>query len=125
MAASWLFSLEEFESSPSRKDGVDAAMEKRYRKEGAIFIRDLAKNLQLYEICVTTYGSRQPTTRATGSVFYQRFFMLHSFKQFSRWVSCIVVWLICRILPRHVCTLQAKSKSSPRKSKISFLCSIN
>ena len=43
----WLFPVDALETTPSRREGMDAATEKRYRREGVIFIRDIAANLKL------------------------------------------------------------------------------
>jgi hypothetical protein len=37
----------ELEATPSRKDGIEAGREARYRREGAIFIRRLGHELDL------------------------------------------------------------------------------
>jgi len=73
----WYHSFETIEcQTPSRNDDVDFETEARYRKEGARFIMELGNKLGLRYL-----------TMATGIVFYHRFYMFHSFKEFSRWVT--------------------------------------
>ena len=43
----WLFTPESLENTPSRRDGVDAATEQRYRREGMQLIRTMANNFSL------------------------------------------------------------------------------
>ncbi|VEL19284.1 unnamed protein product [Protopolystoma xenopodis] len=72
----WYYEKEEVLKSPSFQDGVDYETELLYRKEGARFIFDLGNKLRLrYDTC------------ATATVFFHRFYMLHSFKQFPRFVT--------------------------------------
>ncbi|XP_047132402.1 cyclin-K isoform X1 [Hydra vulgaris] len=73
----WYHTTEVIElQTPSRNDGIDYETEARYRKEGARFIMELGNKLGLRYL-----------TMATGIVFYHRFYMFHSFKEFSRWVT--------------------------------------
>lgn len=73
----WYHSLEHIElNSPSRSDGVDFETEVRYRKEGTQFIMQLGHKLGLRYLPI-----------ATGWVFFHRFYMFHSFKEFPRWVT--------------------------------------
>ena len=72
----WYYTLEDIElNTPSRRDGIDFETEHQYRSEGARFIMDLGNKLGLRYV-----------TMATGIVYYHRFYMFHSFKEFSRWV---------------------------------------
>ena len=73
----WYHSSDHIElNSPSRADGVDFETEARYRKEGARFVMELGNKL----------GLPFPTI-ATGWVFFHRFYLFHSFKEFPRWVT--------------------------------------
>lgn len=62
--------------TPSIQDGIDYETESRYRKEGARFIIDTG----------TKMGLRYDTM-ATGVVYFHRFYMFHSFKEFPRYVT--------------------------------------
>lgn len=74
MSYCWYYSQEDIElRTPSRDDGVPLHVETRYRRDGARFIVTASNTLNLrYE------------TPATGVVFFHRFFMIQSFKQFNR-----------------------------------------
>lgn len=72
----WYYEKKEIKSSPSYRDGIDTSTENRYRREGARFIVDAGTKLGLrYDTC------------ATGVVYFHRFYMFHSFKDFPRYVS--------------------------------------
>uniref|UniRef100_A0AAQ4NTL2 Cyclin-K n=1 Tax=Gasterosteus aculeatus aculeatus TaxID=481459 RepID=A0AAQ4NTL2_GASAC len=62
--------------TPSQSEGLDPATEARYRREGARFIFDVGTRLGLHY-----------DTLATGIVYFHRFYMFHSFKQFPRYVT--------------------------------------
>ncbi|XP_038075051.1 cyclin-K-like [Patiria miniata] len=72
----WYYEKEDLVDTPSRRDSIDAATEARYRKEGARFIIDAG----------TSQGLRYDTM-ATGVVYFHRFYMFHSFKDFPRFVT--------------------------------------
>lgn len=79
----WLFTREEIEAAPSRRAGLSAVDDVRYRKDGAILIRKLGVALKM-----------APSCYATGIVFFHRFYMVHSFQAFSRWLmaaACLFV----------------------------------
>ncbi|XP_072314362.1 cyclin-K-like [Eucyclogobius newberryi] len=72
----WYWDKKDLAHSPSQSEGLDPATEARYRREGARFIFDVGTRLGLhYE------------TLATGIVYFHRFYMFHSFKQFPRYVT--------------------------------------
>lgn len=72
----WYYEKKEIKNSPSYRDGIDSGTEARYRREGARFIVDAGTKLGLrYDTC------------ATGVVYFHRFYMFHSFKDFPRYVS--------------------------------------
>jgi len=72
----WYFERKEIKNSPSCRDGIDSNTENRYRREGARFILDAGTRLGLrYDTC------------ATGVVYFHRFYMMHSFKEFYRYVT--------------------------------------
>ena len=49
----WLFNKSELQNTPSFHNGVDAAAEERYRREGAKLITDAGSALGLYPvICI-------------------------------------------------------------------------
>ncbi|XP_015118064.1 cyclin-K isoform X2 [Diachasma alloeum] len=72
----WYYEKEELQHTPSIQDGIDYMTESRYRKEGAKFIFDVGTNLGL------GYN-----TMATGVMYFHRFYMFHSFKEFPRYVT--------------------------------------
>ncbi|XP_060608084.1 cyclin-K-like isoform X2 [Ruditapes philippinarum] len=72
----WYYEKKEIKNSPTYRDGIDSPTEARYRREGARFIVDAGTKLGLrYDTC------------ATGVVYFHRFYMFHSFKDFPRYVS--------------------------------------
>eukprot|EP00039_Didymoeca_costata_P003383 m.67288 g.67288 ORF g.67288 m.67288 type:complete len:265 (-) comp11876_c0_seq1:158-952(-) len=80
---SWLFPRENLVNTPSRRDNIDEEREKRYRREGASFIKKAATRLNM--------GS---TVYNTGIVFYHRFYTLNSYKNYERWnmaIACLFV----------------------------------
>ncbi|XP_059208616.1 cyclin-K-like, partial [Centropristis striata] len=72
----WYWDKKDLAHSPSQSDGLDPAIEARYRREGARFIFDVGTRLGLHY-----------DTLATGIVYFHRFYMFHSFKQFPRYVT--------------------------------------
>ncbi|XP_074056892.1 cyclin-K-like [Macrotis lagotis] len=72
----WYWDKEDLARTPSQLEGLDPATEVQYRQEGARFIFDLGTRLGLHY-----------TTVATGIVYFHRFYMFHSFKQFPRYVT--------------------------------------
>ncbi|XP_048733788.2 cyclin-K-like isoform X1 [Ostrea edulis] len=72
----WYFEKKEIRNTPSIQDGLDHATEARYRREGARFIIDAGTKMGLrYDTC------------ATGVVYFHRFYMFHSFKEFHRYIT--------------------------------------
>ena len=72
----WFYEKKDLRNSPSLKDGISADTEARYRREGAKFIIESGTKLGLrYDTC------------ATGAIYFHRFYMFHSFRQFHRYVS--------------------------------------
>ncbi|KAK5856905.1 hypothetical protein PBY51_010185 [Eleginops maclovinus] len=72
----WYWDKKDLAHTPSQSDGLDPATEARYRREGARFIFDVGTRLGLHY-----------DTLATGIVYFHRFYMFHSFKQFPRYVT--------------------------------------
>lgn len=75
----WLFTKTEIANSPSGQDGVDKETEDRYRREGVRFLTEVGTELKL---------SPHPTL-ATAAVYFHRFYMYHSFKEFSRHLTAL------------------------------------
>lgn len=72
----WYFEKKELRNTPSFQDGIDTETENRYRREGARFIMDAGTKMGLrYDTC------------ATGVVYFHRFYMFHSFKEFHRYIT--------------------------------------
>ncbi|XP_014675901.1 PREDICTED: cyclin-K-like [Priapulus caudatus] len=91
----WYFDKKELLNTPSAKDGIDADTESRYKREGARYIIS----------CGTTLGLRYDTM-ATGVVYFHRFYMFHSFKDFPRYVTAA-----CCLF------LSGKVEETPKKCK--------
>uniref|UniRef100_A0A3Q3JEU3 Cyclin-K n=1 Tax=Monopterus albus TaxID=43700 RepID=A0A3Q3JEU3_MONAL len=72
----WYWDKNDLAYTPSQSEGLDPATEARYRREGARFIFDVGTRLGLHY-----------DTLATGIVYFHRFYMFHSFKQFPRYVT--------------------------------------
>lgn len=72
----WYFSKEGLLRTPSRLDGIDYTTEIRYRREGTRFIMNCGNRMRL-----------RYDTMATGAVYFHRFYMVQSFKNFPRWVT--------------------------------------
>lgn len=72
----WYYEKKELQQTPSLKDGISAETEARYRRDGARFIMDAGMKMGLrFDTC------------ATGVVYFHRFYMFHSFKEFHRYVT--------------------------------------
>ncbi|XP_023309991.1 cyclin-K-like [Anoplophora glabripennis] len=83
----WYYDKKELRNTPSAQDGIDYKTEMRYRKEGARLIIDIGSKINL------GYN-----TMATGVVYYHRFYMFHSFKQFPRYVTaCCCLFLAGKV----------------------------
>nr|CAG4641026.1 EOG090X09KD [Eulimnadia texana] len=83
----WYFDKKDIRNSPSSQDGIDYETECRYRREGARFIIDTG----------TKMGLRYDTM-ATGVVYFHRFYMFHSFKEFPRYVTaCCCLFLAGKV----------------------------
>ncbi|XP_011298596.1 cyclin-K [Fopius arisanus] len=72
----WYYDKNELQQTPSIQDGMNYKTECQHRKEGAKFIFDIGIALKL------GYN-----TMATGVIYFHRFYMLHSFKEFPRYVT--------------------------------------
>ncbi|KAG5681238.1 hypothetical protein PVAND_010689 [Polypedilum vanderplanki] len=83
----WYFDKEQLRDTPSRRDGVDSETERRYRRETAQFIRDLANLMSLGY-----------STIHTASVLMHRFYMFYSFRTFPRFVvGCSSLFLAGKV----------------------------
>ncbi|XP_015610477.1 cyclin-K isoform X2 [Cephus cinctus] len=83
----WYYEKKELRNTPSIQDGIDYDTECRYRKEGARFIIDTGTKMDL------GYN-----TMATGVVYFHRFYMFHSFKNFPRYVTaCCCLFLAGKV----------------------------
>ncbi|KAK0089422.1 hypothetical protein PV325_007375 [Microctonus aethiopoides] len=83
----WYYEKKELRNTPSIQDGIDYETECRYRKEGARFIIDTGSKMDL------GYN-----TMATGVVYFHRFYMFYSFKQFPRYVTaCCCLFLAGKV----------------------------
>ncbi|XP_071793454.1 uncharacterized protein [Asterias amurensis] len=99
----WYYEKDDLVNTPSSKDGIDGATETRYRKEGARFIIDAG----------TSQGLRYDTM-ATGVIYFHRFYMCHSFKDFPRFVTGAA----CLFLAGKVEETPKKCKDIIRMAKV-------
>lgn len=79
----WYYDKNQLRDTPSVRDGIPLETERRYRKEGARFIMT----------CGTQMGLGH-NTMATGVVYFHRFYMFQSFKQFPRYVTACCCLLL-------------------------------
>lgn len=89
----WYYDKKELKHTPSIKDGMEYDAECLARKEGARFIIETGNKMDL------GYN-----TMATGVVYFHRFYMIHSFSSFPKYVhkiqifvsiSCIIMYSNC------------------------------
>ncbi|GAB1598569.1 cyclin-K-like [Argonauta hians] len=72
----WFFEKKDLRNTASYQDGISPEVEARYRREGARFILDAGTKMGLrFDTC------------GTGVVYFHRFYMLHSFREFHRYVT--------------------------------------
>ncbi|OWK08974.1 hypothetical protein Celaphus_00015532 [Cervus elaphus hippelaphus] len=85
----WYWDKKDLAHTPSQLEGLDPATEARYRREGARFIFDVGTRLGLYPVSgiYNRWNNRHYDTLATGIIYFHRFYMFHSFKQFPRYVT--------------------------------------
>lgn len=79
----WYYDKKELKVTPSIKEGMDFETESQSRREGARFIIETGNKM------VLGYN-----TMATGVVYFHRFYMVHSFYSFPKYVSSTRVLLI-------------------------------
>lgn len=83
----WYYEKNDFKNTPSLRDGLDFETEQRYRKEGVRFIIQCGTEMSLGH-----------NTIATGAVYFHRFYMFHSFKEFPRYVTaCCCLFLAGKV----------------------------
>ncbi|XP_055386269.1 cyclin-K [Condylostylus longicornis] len=83
----WYYEKKDLKVTPSILDGLSPETERRYRKEGARFIMQCGTAMSLGH-----------NTMATGVVYFHRFYMFHSFKQFPRYVTaCCCLFLAGKV----------------------------
>ncbi|KAK6108805.1 Cyclin N-terminal domain family protein [Brugia pahangi] len=79
MGRDWLFTEEQLANTPSRRGGVDRVEEDKLRREGIKLIVEIGSGLKL-----------QPNpTLATAAVYFHRFYMFHSFKEFQKHLTAV------------------------------------
>jgi hypothetical protein len=91
----WYYEKKDLRKTPSVADGIAYETELRYRRESARFILKVGLEMKL-----------RYDTLATGVVYMHRFYMCHSFKTFSRFVTA------CGCL-----FLAGKVEETPKKCK--------
>ena len=83
----WYYDKSELKKTPSAEDGIPFETECRYRSESARFIIKVGLEMSL-----------RYDTMATGVVYMHRFYMRHSFKTFSRFVTaCSCLFLAGKV----------------------------
>ncbi|PIK54754.1 putative cyclin-K [Apostichopus japonicus] len=84
----WFYEPEDLLNTPSMKDGMDEGTEARYRREGARFIIEAGTAMKL-----------RYDTMATGVVYFHRFYMFHTFKEFPRYrLTQGSLWSPCDVI---------------------------
>ena len=86
----WIFSHEKIQNSPSRADNISLEDELKERQEAALFITDLGAALKVNQLCINT-----------AIIYMHRFFMIHSFKKFHRYVRVSLYYIIIVLLPKE------------------------
>jgi cyclin K len=99
----WYYDKKELERSPSIQDGISPETESRYRREGARFIIDMGNHMSL------GYG-----TTTTGVIYFHRFYTVHSFRTFPRYVTACC----CLFLAGKVEETPKKCKDIIRQAKL-------
>ncbi|XP_015109051.1 cyclin-T [Diachasma alloeum] len=79
----WFFTREQLADTPSRRAGMEADREARYRRQAVNFIRHVGQKLALPQLWINT-----------ASILMHRFFMYQSFTRFDRNVLSLAV-LFC------------------------------
>ena len=109
----WYYDKKDLKNTPSYLAGLESETETRYRREGARFIQEVGKTLNL-----------RHDTMATASVYFHRFYMFHSFIEFPRYVSRLKMNTMVNLLifPMQVtatCTLflSGKAEETPKKCR--------
>mmetsp|Transcript_10620 Transcript_10620/g.10263 ORF Transcript_10620/g.10263 Transcript_10620/m.10263 type:complete len:247 (-) Transcript_10620:385-1125(-) len=74
----WIFSLDQLQDTPSRRDGILTDQEALYREKIAWFIEELGKDIKCDRLVVST-----------GLVLFHRFYCFQSFKQHNRFVIAV------------------------------------
>ncbi|XP_039249332.2 uncharacterized protein LOC120327022 [Styela clava] len=89
----WLFTPDQLQNTPSRKDKVTAEKELNYRQQAANLIQDMGQRLPVNQLTINT-----------AIVYMHRFYMFHSFQAFSRFAMAPTALF-----------LAAKVEEQPRK----------
>lgn len=85
--SNWFFDKNELKKTPSIRDGIRFETEQRYRREGARFIIKVGLKMNL-----------RYDTMATGVVYFHRFYMCHSFREFPRFITaCCCLFLAGKV----------------------------
>ncbi|XP_031332881.1 cyclin-K-like isoform X2 [Photinus pyralis] len=83
----WYYDKTELRNTPSASNDITYETELEYRREGICLIMDGGKKLKL--------GSN---TIATSAIYFHRFYMFHSFVNFSQYtISCTCLFLASKI----------------------------
>lgn len=69
----WYFTKEQLADSPSRRYGIDAQQESKYRQQAADLIQNMGQALMVSQLCINT-----------AIVYMHRFYAFHSFTHFHR-----------------------------------------
>lgn len=97
----WHFTDEQLSNTPSRLDNITFENERRYRYDGCAFIKDMGRQLNLHY-----------NTVATGTVYFHRFYMMHSFRDFPRF-------------PTAACCLFLAGKAEETPKKIANILALS
>ena len=83
----WYYNKQELKHTPSALDNINEDTELEYRKQGIKLIVNIGKELDMNLEII-----------ATGALYFHRFYMFHSFKQFSQYITaCGCIFLATKV----------------------------
>ena len=93
----WLWNPEDMKNTPSIRAGMTMEQENKARREGINLIKEIGKAIGLwvwpapqYLVLISRFSAPKHTfaTFATACVFFHRFYMAHTFKDYPTPVNC-------------------------------------
>jgi hypothetical protein len=116
----WFSEKKDLRLTPSQVSGMPYEVEMRYRREGARFIIELGKAMGLSH-----------NTMASGAVYFHRFYLFHTFKEFPKYVSRPLsslevkrsgnemILFLFRSWPPAACFLRVRLRRRPKSARTS------